>query len=289
MDYSLTTIPFFGAAEPFSAWSHLLAALAALIGMFFLMARGRGSAGRMASLVIYSVAMIFLFSMSGVYHFLNREIFAKIVFQRLDHAAIWTMVAGTFTPLHAILFRGPWRWGVLAFIWTVAITGLVLKTIFFKEIAIWLSLSFYLGLGWIGVLSFWKFSKVYGLKKNRQIVFGGLCYTIGALIEFAQWPTLVPGVIGPHEIFHVFVIMGAAYHWWFIYEWADHPVRDNLFFDVSVCGNSLAAKSRGENIRVGAQSKEELQSKIKEAVSRKYHRCKKRHGICLRYYQDEVF
>ncbi|MDH5731356.1 MAG: hemolysin III family protein [Gammaproteobacteria bacterium] len=146
---NILSIP--GFSEPMSSLTHLLAAVLALVGGYFLLRRGHGNSLRVFSLLLYTFALIFLFSMSGVYHLLDPEGGPRQVLQRLDHAAIWLLIAGTFTPIHMILFRGAWRWGVLLLVWFIAITGLILEIIFFKQIAEWLSLSFYLGLGWIGI------------------------------------------------------------------------------------------------------------------------------------------
>jgi len=107
----------------------------------------------MASLSVFALSSVLLLSLSGVYHLLAPGTAGRQVLQRLDHAAIFVLIAGSFTPVHAILFRGAWRWAMLAGIWAAAITGLVLKTVFFATLPEWLGLLMYLGLGWMGVIS----------------------------------------------------------------------------------------------------------------------------------------
>ena len=104
-------IPLPGFSEPFSSWTHLLAAGTALLGGYVLFTRGRGNALRIFSLLVFSFSLIFLFSMSGVYHLLEPGRAPREVFMHLDHSAIFVLIAGTFTPIHIILFRGPLRWG----------------------------------------------------------------------------------------------------------------------------------------------------------------------------------
>jgi channel protein (hemolysin III family) len=101
----MNPIPFLGFTDPVSSWSHLLAAVAFFIGAFLLCHRGRGNAARVTSLIVFSLSLVFLFSMSGVFHLLERGGTARAVLQRLDHAGIWVLIAGTFTPIHTILFR----------------------------------------------------------------------------------------------------------------------------------------------------------------------------------------
>jgi channel protein (hemolysin III family) len=135
--------------------------------------------------------------------------------QRLDHGAIFVLIAGTFTPLHGILFRGAWRWGPLLFVWAAAVAGVTLKSVFFDDLAEWLGLLFYLGMGWLGVVSGAELWRRHGGRFVRPLLGGGLAYTVGGVLEFLNWPQLVPGVIGPHEMFHVLVLVGAALHWRF--------------------------------------------------------------------------
>ena len=105
----MQSIPFIGFSDPISSWSHLLAAPVAFLGGYFLFKRGRGNKVRLFALGLYTFSLIFLFSMSGVYHLLDRGGAARSVLQRLDYAGIWILIAGTFTPIHTILFRKAWR------------------------------------------------------------------------------------------------------------------------------------------------------------------------------------
>ncbi len=279
-----------GFSEPFSSCSHLLAAGAGLAGFAFLYGRGRGNALRVASLAVFTFSLVFLFSMSGVYHLLQPGSTSRIVFERLDHAAIWVLVAGTFTPIHVILFRGFWRWGILLLVWTIAITGLVLKTVFFMGIPGWLGLAFYLGLGWMGVLSAWRLIKIYGRGSVELLFWGGVAYSVGALLNIAGWPTLIPGVIGPHELFHVFVLVGAGLHWTFIHKWAVHPVLDDLVFEVRERSDSdYFAKAVGESIAVQAASREGLRLAIKEKIRARFHARMPPTSISLLFVKEEVW
>jgi channel protein (hemolysin III family) len=210
----LLSIP--GFSEPFSSLSHLAGAVVfAWLGVFLVL-RGRGSAGRMVSLAVFAFSCVLLLSMSGVYHLLSPSGVPRYVLHRLDHAAIFILIAGSFTPVHAILFRGPWRWGMLAAVWTMAITALTLKTVYFDAMPEWLGLLLYLGLGWFGLVSGVAMARRFGFRFIRPVVWSALAYTFGALADFLHWPELVPGIFGAHELFHLAVLAGIAFHWKFI-------------------------------------------------------------------------
>lgn len=278
-----------GFADPLSSWSHLLSAVIAAVGTYFLVRRGQGNGWRVFSLCLYSFTLIFLFSMSGVFHLLPRESMGREVLQRLDHAAIWCLIAGTFTPIHAILFRGLWRWLILFLIWLVAITGLVLEVVFFTTFPEWLALTFFVCLGWVGVLSYYKFRRFYPTQTPRLIVLGGLSYTIGAIIDFNRWFIIWPSYLGPHEIFHFFIILGASFHWIFIYKWANHPVSDRFLCDVRILPNSLFYLSSPiDSIQLKSQSLEDLKKRATEIVTQRFHHAS-HFEIVFRYFNEEHF
>jgi channel protein (hemolysin III family) len=209
--------PIPGFAEPFSSLSHLLSTAIFLVVGGFLLRRGRGSALRLLSLGIFVFSTVFLLSMSGVYHLLTPGGTGRMVLQRLDHAAIFAIIAGSFTPVHAILFTGWGRWGVLLLIWTLATTGITLKVIFFDSIPEGLGLTFYLGLGWIGLASGITLWRRFGGGLVRPLVYSGLSYTLGGVLEFLRMPVLIPGVLGPHELLHIGVLAGIAFHFRFLF------------------------------------------------------------------------
>lgn len=208
---NVTDIP--GFSDPFSSISHLFAALLALIFGVDLIRQALGRPVHAVAVSVYVTSVIFLLSMSGVFHLLEPDTIGRAVLKRLDHAGIFLMIAGTFTPIHAIMFRGFWCWGFLALIWGLAISGLTLKTIYFTDMAEWLGLIFYIGLGWMGIVSAYLAHRMYGLEIIKPLLFGAIAYTLGATLEFLRVPVLIPGVLGPHELFHIAVLAGIAWHW----------------------------------------------------------------------------
>ena len=209
-----TSIP--GFSDPFSSLSHLIAAFVFLVFGIKLIYLAAGHRAWVFAVSIYVFSVVFLLSMSGVFHLLEHESLGRAVLQRLDHAGIFGLIAGTFTPVHVILFKGFWRWGILLLIWSLAITGITLKSIFFNEMAEWLGLVFYLGLGWLGILSAYLTHRLHGFQVIKPLIYGALAYTLGASLEFLRLPIVIPGVIGPHELFHLAVLAGIAWHWQFV-------------------------------------------------------------------------
>ena len=205
-----------GFSDPVSSLTHLAAAVVFAILSFFLIARGRGDTRRVISLAIFAFSCVLLLSLSGVYHLLTPETAARGVLLRLDHAAIFVLIAGSFTPVHAILLRERWQRQLLGWIWGAAIAGLTLKTVYFDTMPLWLGLLMYLGLGWLGLISTIAIARRFGVRFVLPLVWGALAYTLGAVAEFVGWPVIVAGVVGPHEIFHLAVVAGISFHWAFI-------------------------------------------------------------------------
>lgn len=276
-----------GFTDPVSSVTHLAMAGVSFVAGFYLCAKGRGNGARVATLVLYTFALVFCFSMSGVFHLLDRGSIARDVLQRLDHAGIWVLIAGTITPLQVILFRGAFRWGMLLLVWILTINGLVLEIVFFTAFPEWLLLSFFLGLGWLGAVSVIQFKNSFTGASIRPVVVGGLFYTFGGIIDFTRWPTLIEGVVGPHEIFHIMVAIGAACHWIFIYRWCHHPIGNEICFDVHVFPDGhVRAHAVGDSLDIDAASVHELKEILMDRVMTKFHASIKP-MVRLRYFNEE--
>lgn len=212
--------PYFGLHDPIASLSHLSAAAAVAGAYYFLYKKGRGDVLRSSALLIFSASLLFLFSMSGIYHALPLGS-SRAIFRRLDYAAIWLVIAGSATPVHILLFKGRWRWGLISVFWGCALTCLVLFEVFFTRLPYWAMLLGYTGVGSLGIISFSRLTASYGWKETTLLFLGGLAYLAGAVIDYIDVPVVIPGVLGPHELFHFFVMIGAVLHWCFIYNWAD--------------------------------------------------------------------
>lgn len=180
-----------GFAEPVSSLTHLAGA-----GVFFCLSpfllRRRGqSAGRFIALLIFGFSCVFLLSMSGVYHLLPKDAVGRLVLQRLDHAAIFVLIAATFTAVHSVLFSGTWRWAVIVLVWVTSATGITLKTVFFSTTPELLGLTIYIALGWLGFISGVALWRRYGFSFIKPLLNGGVAYSVGGVLEFFQQPILL--------------------------------------------------------------------------------------------------
>ncbi len=274
--------------QPVSSLTHLIAGIITLFSAYFLLRRGWGNKIRTISLVVFMAGIVFVFMMSGIYHALEPGL-GRQVFRRLDYAAIFTMIAGTATPIHVILFRGIWRWGMLIYLWFVAIAGLLLTVILLDQIPEWITLLVFVAMGWSALLSMLQAWRLYGFHSISFAFYGGIAYSIGAVIDFTRSLDIVPGFLGPHEIFHVFVIIGAAFHWILIYRWADQPTRNRLVFMVKEqADDKLWARAVGENFEFHATSRKELRNMIRETLNSRVHPRLVPQKVRFRFYKDVV-
>jgi hemolysin III len=209
-----------GFYEPFSAMSHLVGAAVFLFLGALLVRRGRRNPTGMIYLTVYAASVVLLMTLSGMYHMAVRGSPAHQLIGRLDHSAIFILIAGSFTPAHGILFRGFLRWGPLSLIWSAAIAGITLKILFYNEVPEWVILAFYLSMGWFGIVTGLLLAWRYGIQFVALLLIGGLAYTVGAIIDFHQRVIFIPGVIHPHEFLHMTVLIGAFSHWLFNWQFA---------------------------------------------------------------------
>ncbi len=221
----LETYAIPGFAEPVSCWTHLLGAVVFLYLTLLLVHRSRVNRHHAIAMAVYGFCCVFLLSMSGVYHLLPKDGAASIVLQQLDHAAIYLMIAGTITAVHMVLFTGVSRWAVIALAWSFAAIAITFKTIYFADFPETLGLLSYLVFGWLGIFSGCALWREHGFRFITPLIYGGLAYTAGAVLEFFREPILIHGIVGPHEVFHVAVLLGISYHWYFIHNSLESPVR----------------------------------------------------------------
>jgi hemolysin III len=197
--------------EPVNGLTHLFAALAALGGLVVLLVLARDSLARQGSLLIYGASLVLMLSASAAYHLVKGSPRCLAVLRRIDHIAIYLLIAGTYTPICFNLFVGFWRWGMLVLIWSLALVGIITK-IFFINTPRWFTASVYMGMGWLAVLSFQEILAVLPVGALAWLLSGGIAYTFGAVVYITKILDFVPGVFGFHEVWHIFVILGALFH-----------------------------------------------------------------------------
>lgn len=210
-----------GFRDPVSCFTHLLAAPVFAVLGYFLIKRGRHW-GHATSLTVMTVSTVFLLSMSGVYHLLGPGT-GRYVMLRLDVAGVFALIAGTVTPIHAILFRGFNRWAPLVLAWSVAATGITLRTVFPDSLPPGVGTGIFVLMGWGGLISCVLLWRRYGFSFVARLLLGGVAYTLGVVVQGLKWPTLIPGVVGPHELWHVAVLVGLGLHWSFVFSFAGGP------------------------------------------------------------------
>lgn len=205
-----------GFQEPFCAISHLGGALVFALLSYPLLRRSRGAGGNPFLVGVFAASCVTLLALSGVFHMLPTGSPARSVLGRLDHAAIFLVIAGTHTPIQGFFFRGIARWGVIALMWTLTVTGITLFSVFYHTLPPGLGTAVYFLLGWIAGLSAIVVWRRHGTDRILLMILGGAVYTVGAILLGLNWPTLIPGVIGPHEIWHVAVLVAIGMHWHFM-------------------------------------------------------------------------
>ena len=195
-----------------------MAAIVALAATPALLRQARGDRGAQVAIGIYAFCLVFLLAASGVYHG-QFESPGRFFLQRLDHAGIWLLIAGSFTPPHVMLFRGRWRWLILALVWTLALGGVALKlTLPISYLPRWLSVGLYVAVSLLGVASVVRMIRQHGVRTVWLLFVCGGVYIGGAACFLFRVPgTLLPGVFGYHELWHFAVIGGASAHWIWVY------------------------------------------------------------------------
>ena len=197
--------------EPINSLTHWGGAILALAGLIALLIVGWGTPAKVVSLVIYGASLIFLFSASATYHMVHVKEKALEIFRKIDHSAIYFLIAGTYTPFCVNAFTGFWKWGMLIIIWSLAIIGIGVK-VFVIRVPRWLNAGIYLAMGWLCVGASGQFLAVLPVWVFTWLIIGGVIYTLGAIVYITKIFNFVPGVFGFHEVWHIFVLLAAAAH-----------------------------------------------------------------------------
>jgi len=208
--------------DPFSGFSHLLGAVASIVGLVFLIiyaAKYGEGAWDIVSFTIFGVGLLLLYTFSSLYHLLNLGPTGTSVFRKFDHIMIYILIAATYTPICLGPLRGAWGWSIFGVVWGLAFIGTFL-TIFWINAPRWLTTSLYLIMGWTVIVAIYPmitiFASLEALPSLLWLLAGGIFYTIGAVIYGLKWPKINCSWFGFHEIFHIFILLGSLCHYWFI-------------------------------------------------------------------------
>jgi hemolysin III len=152
-----------------------------------------------------------MFSSSAAYHLADARPCTMLLLRKLDHTAIYALIAGTYTPICLHFFSGFWAWGVLAIVWTLALAGIVLK-LFVIKTPRGLTAGIYLVMGWLSILAIRQMLLFMPKGALLWLLLGGLFFTVGAVVYISKKPDFFPGVFGFHEIWHILVTLGCLSH-----------------------------------------------------------------------------
>ncbi len=187
-------------------WLHLGAAPFAAVGGIALILLARGG-GELASVVVYAVATTLLFTVSAIYHRGRWGPKTHGVLKRFDHANIFLLIAGTYTPFTVILLEGSRQAALLWLVWTAAILGIAFRVLWVGAPR-WLYVPAYVLLGWTAVFFLPEFAQVGGWAVLILLAAGGAFYTVGGVIYALRRPDPFPTWFGYHEVFHAFTLLG---------------------------------------------------------------------------------
>jgi len=202
--------------DPGSALTHLIAAILAVIGTFPLLYRTSrtGDAIATASMTVFMISMILLYSASTTYHTINTSKETIQRFRKIDHMMIFLLIAGTYTPICLISLRDGVGPLMCAIVWGIALGGIVIKA-FWITCPKWFSSLLYISMGWVCVMGFSQILRTLSATAFGWLLAGGIIYTVGGVIYALKLPLFNARhrYFGSHEIFHLFCIGGSLCHY----------------------------------------------------------------------------
>lgn len=205
--------------NPIRGFLHGAAALASLVGLILLVRRAQDSTTALAGAFVFGVALVVMYSISALYHSIPWSPTWKRRLQRLDHSAIYLVVAGTFTPVAIASLRGAALAVALTLVWIIAAVGILLKMVL-PRVVTWLSVTLQMVMGWLVVFWIPQILNTLGVTALVLIALGGLSYSVGVVVFTTKRPRLSPRVFSYHELFHLMVILGSFLHYLAVFAYA---------------------------------------------------------------------
>lgn len=193
--------------ERLNSISHLVGAIAALAGMAALITAAAivADALTLVSVAVYGVTLVLLYTASTLYHSFDGT--AKKIFKKIDHYAIYFLIAGTYTPFTLVTMGGAWGWSIFGVVWGLALLGIVIELLPFDRRRI-LPVIIYLLMGWVVVVALGPLVQSLPPSGLAWLVAGGVIYTLGVIFyALDKW------IPHGHGIWHLFVLGGSICHY----------------------------------------------------------------------------
>ena len=191
-------------------WIHTGVLPIAITGGIVLVVLAEGLVGKVAAAVFFACSVL-LFGTSAIYHRFNWGPKAKLALKRVDHANIFLLIAGSYTPITLLALPQEKVSLLIIAIWAVALLGIGFR-VFWIGAPRWLYVIIYIAMGWAAVVYLPEFLEA-NLAMMLLILIGGLLYTLGGVVYAMKKPNPVPGHFGFHEIFHTFTVLAFMCHW----------------------------------------------------------------------------
>jgi hemolysin III len=185
---------------------HQAALVLAVAAGIVLVAETDGSRRTVAA-AVFACSAATMLALSAVYHRVTWSPEARLRMRRADHAGIYVLIAGTYTPVGLLALHGALQKVVLGVVWTGAAAAIALKLAWVRAPK-WLSAAIAIGLGWVGVAAIPQLARADGIAPVLLIAAGGLAYTAGGIVYARRKPDPIPAVFGYHELFHALTLVG---------------------------------------------------------------------------------
>ena len=200
--------------EPANALTHLAGVVLAAIGTVAMVIVALDDPWRLTSALVFGFSLVLLYTASTLLHGVHASANALLRLRVFDHAAIFVLIAGTYTPITLVSLRvvSPgWGWALFGTVWGLAVLGVLFK-LFWIGAPRWLSVALYLALGWLSVVAVAPLLQALPVGALLWLLAGGLFYTVGALVYATKRPDPWPRSFGFHALWHLFVLAGSASH-----------------------------------------------------------------------------
>lgn len=217
----LEIISVWGIREPFSTLSHALGAVVALAATIFLVRRAREQGLKGRAVAVYGTTVALALGASALFHYVEVSPSRLELYAKIDHIAIFLVIAGTGTAIYSAL-TSRWTDQLIAVIWGLTIVAIsVVMTE--ESLGGWKLASIYLAMGWVVSIGLFAVAQLGTWRRLRSFIAGALVFSVGAIVFATEWPVLWVGVMEGHEVFHVLVLIGEAFHFHFVYWYCTCP------------------------------------------------------------------